>query len=363
MKKLLIILSALLLVVFFTACSGKETTNGTDKDDNSLKIGYIYINHPDESGWTYSHDQGRLYVDEMEGVETMFIDSVPEAPESKDRIRELIDQGCDVIIATSFGYMDYVSEIAEEFPEINFLHTGGYKSADNFGNYFGKIYNARYIAGAVSAMKSETSKIGYVAAFPYPELIRGINAFTLGAQSIDPAIEIKVIWTNSWYDPAKETQAAESLITWGADVLTQHLDSPATQKAAQSAGVWSAGYNKNMDQYAPEAHLISAVWNWGPYIKSQIEQMQEGTWKGSSYYGFDYQIATVSPLGKNAPDGTQEKVDELMSQITEGNLVVFEGPIYDNKNHLIVKEGQSLSDGELLSMEWFVKGVIPSLNK
>lgn len=353
MKKLIVLLFSLLLVFTISGCSSTES--------DEFKVGYIYINLPEESGWTGAHDDARLYVEETLGIETMFIDSVPEAPESKDRMRELIDQGCNVIVATSFGYMDYVEEMAKEYPDVNFLHTGGYKTAENFGNFFGKIYNMRYISGAVAAMKSETGKIGYVAAFPYPELIRGINAFTLGAQSVNPDIEVKVTWINSWYDPAKETQAAESMISWGADVLTQHLDSPATQKAAEAAGVWSVGYNRDMNDYAPDAHLLSAVWNWGPYQVEQIKQMQEGTWVGSSFYGSEFDIVQVTELGVNAPEGAQDKVDTLLSELAAGDLVVFEGPLYDHEGNLIVEDGVKMTDGELLEMEWFVQGVIPNL--
>lgn len=349
------ILVIALVMTVLVGCSSSETI----KKEKTLKVGYIYINHPDESGWTYAHDQGRLYVEEETGVETMYIDWVPEAPESEDRMRELIDQGCNVIVATSFGYMDYVEKVAKEYPDVNFLHTGGYKTADNFGNYFGKMYLSRYQAGVIAATKSETGRLGYVAAFPYPEIIRGINGYTLGAKSVNPNIKVEVIWTNSWFDPGKETQAAKALIDKGADVLTQHLDSPATQIAAQDAGVFSCGYNRDMNDFAPEAHLISARWDWGPYIASQIEEMKAGTWTGSSYWGDD--VVTVSELGKNAPEGSEELLKETRDKLYNTDFEVFKGPLKDHEGNLKVEDGVGMTDDELLNMEWFVEGVIPNL--
>ena len=222
-----------LVMVTLVGCSSSETS----KQGKALKVGYIYINHPDESGWTYAHDQGRLYVEEKTGVETMFIDWVPEAPESEDRMRELIDQGCNVIVATSFGYMDYVEKISAEFPEVKFFHCSGFKSTDNMANYFGRMYEARYLSGIVAGKKTESNKIGYVAAFPIPEVIRGINAFALGVQSVNPDATVEVVWTSTWYDPAKEKEAAVALLDKGVDIIAQHQDTAGPQQAAEEAGM------------------------------------------------------------------------------------------------------------------------------
>ncbi len=364
-KRLKLLLFALTLLVVVTGCN-----NNTPTTEDEFTVGYIYINKPEVSAWTRAHDEARKYVEQELNITTIFITDVPEDASSKDRMRELIDQGCDVIVATSYGYMDYVEEVAAESPDISFLHTGGFKTSDNMGNYFGKMVNARYVAGAVAAQAykrmhpTETVKIGYVVAFEYPELIRGIDAFTLGAQSIDPDATTEVKRTDSWFDPAKETVVANALIANGANILTQHLDSSATQAAAEAnEGVYAVGYNSDMLEYAPNSNITSAIWNWGPYLKKQIEAIQQETWTASGFYGYQDEIVKVAPLNPKTTDATdQQLVDDLWANMLNGFNIFSgdnpHGPIYDNNEIIKINVGEELDDPKIEDIDWLVKGVI-----
>lgn len=357
MKKIFSLFTVLLFAFFLAACDSS--------DSSEIKVGFIYIGDANDGGFSYSHDQGRLYLEEQLGVKTTYIPNVPEDETSKDRMRELIDQGYNVIVANSYGYMEYVRELADEFPNVKFLHCAGYQTAENMSNYFGRIYEARYLTGIVAGLKTQSNTIGYVAAYPIPEVIRGINAFTLGVRSVNPEATVEVTWTATWYDPVKEKQAAQALLDKGLDVIAQHQDTPEPQKAAQAAGVWSVGYQADMNDAAPEAHLVSAVWNWGPYYVEQVQAIIDGTWVAGAYWeGFNEGIVNITPLSKNAPAGAQEMVDAMKTKIVNGEFEVFSGPIKDQSGTIRVSEGEKMSDEALLSFDWFVEGVIgkPELN-
>lgn len=276
----------------------------------------------------------------------------------------MVDQGATVIVGTSFGFQDGLLAAAKKYPDVKFLHCSGYELADNMGQFFGKIHEMMYLNGVVAGMKTKSNTLGFVGAFPIPEVIRNINAFTLGAQSVNPNVKVKVNWTNTWYDPAKEKDAALGLIDAGADVIAQHQDTAGPQQAAESKGVFSLGYNTDMSTTAPKANMTSAVWNWGPYYVSQIKAIQAGTWKSEKYWGgYADNIVSLAPLTSLAPEGAKAAVEKAEAKIKEGNNVIFQGPIKDQSGAVKVKEGQTLTDDEVWNINWFVQGVdgtIPS---
>lgn len=365
MKRLLALLLALTLVMAMTGC-GKSTsedtysttTEGTSKDNSDFIVGFIYVGPIGDGGYTFAHDQGRLYLEDQLGVKTIYKESVPEAQEVEQEMRNMIDQGAKAIFATSFGYMDYMVTLSEEFPEIAFFHCSGYKTTDNMATYFGRMYQPRYLSGMVAGAKTETNRIGYVAAFPIPEVIRGINAFTLGAQSVNPDVVVEVVWTSTWYDPAKEKDAAIALLDKGADVIAQHQDTTGPQQAAEERGAFSIGYNTDMSAMAPKAYMTAPIWNWGPYYTEAVASVIDGSFKSHEYWGgMDEDVIRLAPLTANAPEGIQAEVDAMQAKMIDGSFKVFEGPIYDQTGTIKVEEGQSLSDGDMLSMTWFVQGV------
>lgn len=331
------------------------TSGGTDE----IKAGFVYVSPIGDAGWSHAHDEGRKVIEEMPGVTTSFVESVPEGPDAERVIANMAQKGYNVIFTTSFGYMDPTLKIAGQHPDKVFMHCSGYKTADNMGNYFGRMYQARYLSGLVAGAMTKANIIGYVAAFPIPEVIRGINAFTLGAQMMNPDVEVRVVWTKTWYDPVTEKEAAKSLLDVGADIIAQHQDSPGPQEAAQEKGVYSVGYNTDMSAFAPKAHLTAPIWNWGVLYKDVIEKVKAGTWKSESlWWGMDKGIVDIAPFGDMVPDDVKLQVDAIRKMLQGGTDNIFAGPIYDQKGELKIAEGSKAADGELLGMTWFVKGVI-----
>lgn len=324
-----------------------------------INVGFVYVSPIGDAGWSYSHDVGRQTIAKMDGVKTSYVEAVAEGPDSERVMLNMARKGYDLIFATSFGYMDPMLKVAKEFPKTTFMHCSGFKTADNMGNYFGRMYQARYLSGIVAGGMTKSGTIGYVAAFPIPEVIRGINAFTLGVQSINPAATVRVVWTKTWYDPATEKEAAKSLLDVGADVIAQHQDSPGPQEAAEEKGVYSIGYNTDMSKFAPKAHLTAPVWNWGPYYTSVVESVKNGTWKpGSDWPGMADGIVDLAPFGPMVPKDLQDKVMAAKAEIISGKMKVFTGPIKDQKGVEKVAAGVTAPDGDLLGMTWFVAGVV-----
>ncbi len=341
-----------------TNSSQEANTGENTKTDKAVKVGFIYVGPTGDGGWSYAHDQGRLYIEEQLGVETIIKESVPETQEVEQVAASMIDQGCNIIFATSFGYMDYLEKMSKDYPNVKFFHCSGYKTTENMTAYFGRVYQARYLSGIVAGMKTQANQIGYVAAMPIPEVIRGINAFTLGAQSVNPDVKVKVVWTNTWYDPAKEKDAAIALLDGGADIIAQHQDTAGPQQAAEERGVWAVGYNTDMSMFAPKASLTSAVWNWGPYYVQAVQSVIDGTYQSESYWqGLEAGIVDLSPLTANAPEGAQAKVDAAKAAILDGSLNPFAGPIKDQSGTEKVAAGSAMTDEEMLSFDWFVEGV------
>ncbi|MCY6369695.1 BMP family ABC transporter substrate-binding protein [Clostridium ganghwense] len=342
------------------SASKKETAGDKKISKDDVKMGFIYVGPVGDEGWTYSHDQAKQYVEKELGLQPSVIkESVKEdTAEVQKVIEDMIDQGCNIIVGTSFGFMDGMAKSANEHPDVKFLHCAGYMTEDNMSNYFGRIYQARYLSGIVAGMKSKTNVIGYVAAHEIPEVVRGINAFTLGVRSVNPKAVVKVKWTNTWYDPAKEKEAAKALLDEGADVITQHQDTAGPQQAAEEKGAFSIGYNTNMEAKAPKAYMTAPVWNWGPYYVEQVKAIMDGTWKSESYWGgLKEGTVELAPLTKNAPEGAEEKVKKAKQDIISGANKIFVGPIKDNKGQEKAAKDKVMTDEELLKMDWFVEGV------
>ncbi len=328
-----------------------------EKKDN-IKVGFIYVSPVGDAGWSYSHDLGRKAVQELPFAETSYVESVQEGADAERVILNMARKGYDLIFATSFGYMDPMLKVAKQFPNTDFEHCSGFKTAKNMGNYFGRMYQARYLTGMVAGKMTKSNIIGYVAAFPIPEVIRGINAFALGVKKVNPDAKVKVVWTKTWYDPPLEKDAAKSLLDVGADVITQHQDSPGPQEAAQEAGVYSIGYNTDMAKFAPKAHLTAAVWNWAPLYVEMATQVKDGTWKSTSIWpGMDKGIVGIAPFGPMVPEDVQKVVMAEADAIKGGKDTVFTGPIKDQAGTVKIAEGTTPSDKDLLGMTWFVDNV------
>ncbi len=338
----------------------EAATDAAKEASKKIKAGFVYVSPVGDAGYSYAHDMGRKAVDALDWAETAFVESVPEGADAERVIRNMARKDFDVIFSTSFGYMDPTIKVAKEFPNVDFMHCSGFKKAENVNNYFGRIYQARYLTGLVAGAMTKSNKLGYVAAFPIPEVIRGINAFTIGARQMNPNAEVRVVWTKTWYDPALEKDAAKSLLDAGCDVIAQHQDSPAPQEAAEEAGAYSIGYNSDMSSFAPKAHLTSAVWNWAPVYVKTVEAVKNGTWKGnqSIWWSMADDVVDITPMGAMVSEDIKAKVMEKKAELKAGKDMIFVGPIKNQKGEVVVAEGAVIPDGDLLGMNWFVEGVV-----
>ncbi len=324
-----------------------------------LKAAWIYIGPVGDFGWTYQHDQGRQAVEKELGdkVETTFVESVPEGPDAERVIEQLARAGNTLIFTTSFGYMEPTLKVAKRHPKVFFEHATGYKTAKNVSTYNAKFHEGRYVIGQIAAKTSKTGTIGYIASFPIPEVISGINSLMLGAQSVNPDMKIKIVWVNSWFDPAKEADAAKALIDQGADVISQHTDSPAAMQAAEARGVKAFGQASDMIKFGPNAQLTSIVDNWAPYYIERTKAALDGTWTSTDTWSGMKDGEVVMAPYTNMPDDVKKMAEATQAAITAGTLHPFKGPIYDQSGKLVVKEGEVLPDKDILSMNWYVKGI------
>lgn len=334
-----------------------------------LKIGVVHITDPAEgSGYTYTHDLGIQGMQKTLGLDDSQIIrknnvSDTDATAIETAIRDCIEEGCNVIFATSWGYMDTCEALAEEYPEVIFSHGTGYKSNGvNFNNYFGRIYQARYLTGIAAGMKTETNKIGYVAAMgkQNSEVTGGCNAFAMGVASVNPDAQVYVKVTNSWFDPEGEKQAADALIAEGCDVIGQHCDTPNPQLAAEAAGVFGVGYNSDMSKDAPKAVLTSTMWDWSVYYTQAVQSIIDGTWTGENYFGgMKEGLVTIAPLSDLCAEGTAEKIEEAKEKIASGEWDVFDGVIECNDGTTVGEEGKSMPDSDITgNMNWYYKNVV-----
>ena len=333
------------------------------KQDEKFKVAFIYVGPIGDLGWSWAHDQGRLALQAaIPKVETTYQESVPENPADAERvIRDFAQKGNNLIVTTSFGYMDPTINVAKDFPDTQFIHISGYKTAENVSTAFGKIEEPRYVSGIIAGKMTKSNQLGYVAAFPIPEVIRGINAFTRGVRSVNPDATVKVVWTSTWFDPALERQAAEALLDGGADVIAQHQDTAGPQQAAQDRGAYGVGYDADMSSLAPDAVLTSAIWNWGVYYIDAVQKIQAGTWVSNQYWGgWKDGIVDLAPIGPMVPDDVKAQATAEADKFKSGEqsiFTIFTGPINDNSGAAKLPDGQAMTDQELLSMDWFVEGV------
>jgi basic membrane protein A len=339
----------------------EETTEVTEGEDYSnLKVAVVYIGVPGDEGWTYQHEIGIQQLESELGIEVTRLENIPEGAESTATFDQLARDGYNLIIGTSFGYMDPMLETAGKYPDACFQHASGYKTAENMGNFFGAMEEARYLSGIAAAKASPTGKLGYVAAFPIPEVIRGINAFTLGARSVNPEATVQVAWTSTWFDPAVEKEAAESLLQAGADVLGMHQDTTATGEAAQEAGAKWVGYNSDtMADKFEGTWLTGPVWDWGPHYVEMAKAVAAGTCLTEPYYGnMADGMITLGTFGIDVDEETQALIAEKAAAIIDGSFAPFTGPIKDNEGTERIAEGVTATLGELLGQDYFVEGVI-----
>lgn len=339
---------------------------GIAKED--IKVGVLYLSDPNEgSGYSYTHDLGVKGMQENlllseEQIERKIVDDTDEKA-TETAIEECISDGCNIIFTTSWGYMQVTADMAEKYPDVYFSHGTGYMSnGKNFNNYFGRIYQARYLSGIVAGMNTKTNKIGYVAAqdSSNSEVTGGIDAFAIGVEEVNPKAKIYVAVTNSWYDEEKEKSASERLLNMGCDVMTQHCDTPYPQTLAQEKGVYGVGYNSDMSKETPDSCLTSVIWNWSAYYTAAVKSIIDGTWNGSNYYGGMAEgLIGITDLAPFVTEGTQQKVDDATAEILSGDNNVFDGVLVTNTGEKVGKEGQTLDDATITgNLNWYYRNVV-----
>jgi simple sugar transport system substrate-binding protein len=330
-----------------------------------LKVAFVYVSPVGDAGWTFQHDQGRKAMEQALGdrVKTTVVESVAEGPDSERVMRDLAAQGHSLIFATSFGYLEPALRVAADFPQVKFEHAGGYKTAANLNTYNGRYYEGRYLAGLVAGRSSKTGVAGYVAGFPLPEVVQGINAFTLGMREANPKAQVKVLWLNTWFDPAKEREAALTLVNQGADVLTNHSGSPAVAQAAEEKGVMLVAYQSDMRRFAPHAQLTSVVHQWGGYYSRVAQSVIDGRWKPQPVWGgLKDGFIALAPFSPAVSKETVALVDARRRAIVEGRFAPFSGRLVDNDGQERHASGP-MSDAQIAGMNWFVQGVSGALPK
>ena len=337
--KLLLKLSSIVVLMMVSVFVSPIFAGG-----DKIKVGFIYVGPVGDHGWTYMHDQGRLTVEKELGdqVETTYVESVKYGADAERVITQMAMQGIDIIFATSFGYMDQMLAVAEKFPNVKFEHATGYKTAPNMAVYSSKFYEGRYIQGVIAGMMSEKGKAGYIASFPIPEVVRGINAFYLGATSINPDFDLDIVWVNTWYDPAKEGDAAGVLISQGADIITQHTDSTAPLQIAQSKGILAFGQASDMHHFAPDSQMTAIIDQWGPYYVERVKAVIDGTWESADTWGgMETGMVEMAPY-TNVPPAVEIVAKNLEAAIMSGEFDPF---------------GGKFTVGELLGMNKYLEGI------
>ena len=325
-----------------------------------LKVGFIYLGPVGDFGWTYQHEIGRQAILKELGdkVETTYLENVNEGPDSERSIEQLARTGHKLIFTTSFGYMDPTLKVAKKYPKVTFEHATGFKRSANMSTYSGRFYEGRYIQGIIAAKMSKKAVLGYIGSFPIPEVISGINATMLGAQTINPNIKVKIIWVNTWFDPGKEADAAKALIDQGADVIMQHTDSPAAMQVAAQRGVMAFGQDSDMIKFGPKTQLTAIINNWAPYYVQQVKAAVDGKWKAEdTWHGLKEKMVVMAPY-TNMPDDVKKLATETEAAITAGTLHPFKCPVVDQSGKTVeCKGGTHLDAGQILSMNFYVKGV------
>ena len=331
-----------------------------------LKVGFVYVSPIGDAGWTFQHETGRQALASALGsdVATSFVDKVPEGAEAERVIRQFARDGYDLIFTTSFGYMNPTIKVAKRFPKIAFEHATGYKRAANVGTFNVRFYEGRYLAGIIAGAQSKTGVAGYVAAFPIPEVVMGINAFTRGMRVSNPNAEMRVVWVNSWYDPGREREAAAALIAQGADVVTHHTDSTAVVQTAEEKGVFAVGYHSDMSKYGPNAHLAAVTHHWGAHYIRVAKAVRAGNWTPSNLWGgMQEGMVKLEAIHQNVPANVKQRVKGLEARLTAGTFHPFTGPVVDNAGAMRIPPGETISDEALSKMNYYVEGVRGQLPK
>ena len=347
--KLYQLMAVLLSVMFFSVAHAGD----------KIKVGFIYVGPIGDHGWTYRHDIGRLDVEKHFGdkVETTYLENVKYGPDAERAIRSMAQEGMDIIFATSFGYMEPMLKVAKDFPNVKFEHATGYKRSDNMSTYGLRLYQARHVQGVIAGLMSKTNKICYVGAFPIPEVIREINTYYLGAKTVNPEVDIDIVWVNTWYDPGKEAQAADVMIAEGCDMVAQHTDSPAPLQTAEKAGVLGFGQASDQIRFAPKAQLTATIDNWSPYYIAKVQAVIDGSWKSMDYFGhMNEDVVQMAPF-TNMPMDVKAFAENIKSAISKGEYFAFTGPIKDNTGKLQLKDGEIADDAHLNSMMYYVEGI------
>ena len=353
------------LALFAGACGddGDDAadTGSSDTPSDVIKAAWIYVGPTNDGGWTTAHDNGRKAVEEALGdkVETTYKESVPEGPEVAQVIEDLVKDGNKIIFATSFGFGDAMAEAAKRHPDVYFEHATGVEKGDNFATYFGAGEDSLYLSGMAAGKATKSGTIGFVAPFPIPEVIRHINAYTLGVRAVNPTAEVKVVWINSWFAPDDERAAAEALIADGADVIASGGDSPAPGEAAKAANVPWTGYDSDQSENFPEIWLTAAVYDWGPYYTRRVEAALNGTWEPGDYYGnIGDGFTDIAPFGELVDAETRALIEAKREEFIETPHASFLGPVKDQSGKEVIAAGEIPPLGDLLSMSWFVEGVV-----
>ena len=328
---------------------------------DKTKVGFIYIGPVGDGGWTYEHDKGRQAIEAEFGdaVETVYVESVPEGPDAVRVLQQMALDGADLIFTTSFGYMDQTMEVASKFPDVKFEHATGFKTADNVGIYSARFYEGRAVQGHIAGNITESNIIGYIGSFPIPEVIRGINSAYLAAKAVNPDVQFKIVWAYTWFDPAKEADAAKTLIEQGADVVLQHTDSTAPQAAAQAAGnVYTFGQASDMSEYAPMPRVSSIIDNWGPYYIARTKAVMDGTWTSDvTWDGIGAGMVGIGEITDAVPAEVKASAEALRDAIAAGEVHPFTGPVNKQDGSAWLAEGETADDETLLGMNFYVEGI------
>ena len=348
-----------LLVAAATVALLAAAAGGAQAADK-LKVCFVYPGPHNDGGFSQQHDLGRQAVEKAFGDKvdaTTYVESVAEGPDAERVIERLARSGCGLTFTTSFGFMDPTLKVAGQFPKAKFEHMSGYKTADNMSTYNLRWYQGRYVMGQIAAKVSKSGVAGYIVSFPIPEVVMGIDAFMLGAQSVNPDFKVKIIWVNSWFDPGKEADAAKTLISQGADIIVQHTDSPAAMQIAEKAGIHAFGQSADMASFGPHAQLASLVDNWGPYYIKEVQAALDGKWAmHQTWAGMADEDVLVTPLA-NMPDDVKTMAEGTIADIKSGKLVVFSGPVTKQDGTAAVKAGEVMADADIDSINWYVKGI------
>jgi len=344
------------------AVAAMTLATGAMADGHSkTKAGFIYVGPVGDFGWSYEHNEGRLAVEEALGdaVETTFVESVPEGADAERVLTQMALSGHDIIFTTSFGYMDPTLNVAAKFPDVKFEHATGFKRADNVSTYSARFYEGRAVLGHIAGKMTETNTVGYIASFPIPEVIRGINSAYLHAKKVNPDVEFKVVWVYTWFDPAKEADAAAALIEQGADVLMQHTDSTAPMTKAEEAGIMAFGQASDMINFGPTAQLTAIIDDWAPYYIERVKAVMDGTWESTDTWdGIAPGMVELAPISDRVPADVRAEAEALTAAIAAGEYFPFTGPINKQDGSVWLAEGETADDGTLAGMNFYIEGIV-----